>query len=135
MPSAAMIGCSANATMSSGTACQRFPSRMRELAMRINAVARLRGCKCWSAMFSAVPATGSVNMAATIARAGPLGSPLGKNLPRDPLARPKDEKQRDELPAQLRPGQRNSRPMDEVSHPPSKSVACNWNRKNSALWG
>ena len=40
MPSAAMMGCSTKASISRGTACQRFPSRIREMPSRISAVAR-----------------------------------------------------------------------------------------------
>jgi len=48
MPKTPISGCSANATAASCIACQRFPSRIRETAKRISAVARLRGCRYWS---------------------------------------------------------------------------------------
>ena len=64
-----MMGCTRNASTNRGTASQRLPARIAETAMRISAVARFRGCGYWSANVSAVPATGNVNMAATIATA------------------------------------------------------------------
>ena len=47
---AAISGCSRKATSSNSTACQRLPANIRQTASRIIAVARLRGCRCWSTM-------------------------------------------------------------------------------------
>ncbi len=62
-----MSGCKTNAASRNGTACQRFPARIRDTANRMSAVAGLRGCRYWSAINKAVPATGSVNMATSMA--------------------------------------------------------------------
>ncbi len=117
IPMAAISGCIKNATSSSGTACHRFPSRMRHTASRIMAVARLRGCKCWSAMYSAVPATGSVNIAATSATAPHRALSSRKQQVRDFLDCPQNQKQRRQLPNQLCPRQRHPGPAHKMRHP------------------
>ncbi len=103
IPMAAISGCIKNATSSSGTACQRFPSRMRHTASRIMAVARVARVQVLIGHVQRRPCNRQREHRRHQRDPCPSRGFFKKQQVRDFLDCPQNQKQRRQLPNQLRP--------------------------------